>query len=144
MAIWLLNPLIIIVSVLVFMGLLIFLGRFRNGRYLRPIILWLNKIPWLSKQFQRVSQAAIEKQNPELASAMRKLQRVGPNPDQKKLTQAYHSLSQDERRAYQEAIEAQGGMPEAPNRQMRRAQQRQTQGSRPERPSGGAKRGKKR
>ena len=41
---------------------------------------------------------------------MRKLQRVGPNPDQKKLTQAYHSLSQDERRAYQEALEQQGGM----------------------------------
>jgi hypothetical protein len=144
MAIWLLIPLIIIVSVLVFMGLLIFLGRFKNGKYLRPIIMWLNKVPWLSKQFQKVSQAAIEKQNPELASAMRKLQRVGSNPDQKKLTQAYHSLSQEERRAYQEAIEQQGGMPEAPNRQMRRAQQRQTQGNRPSRPAGNTKRGKKR
>jgi hypothetical protein len=143
MAIWLLVPLIIILSVLVFMGLLIFLGRFRNGRYLRPIIVWLNKIPWLSRQFEKVSRAAIEKQNPELASAMRKLERVGPNPDQKKLTQAYHSLSQEERRAYQEAVEAQGGMPEAPNRQLRRAQQRQTQGNRP-RQSGGSKRGKKR
>jgi hypothetical protein len=144
MAIWLLIPLIIILSVLVFMGLLIFLGRFKNGKYLRPIIMWLNKIPWLSKQFQKVSQAAIEKQNPELASAMRKLQRVGPNPDQKKLTQAYHSLSTDERRAYQEAIEQQGGMPEAPNRQMRRAQQRQTQANKPSRPAGNTKRGKKR
>ncbi len=144
MAIWLLIPLIIIVSVLVFMGLLIFLGRFRNGRYLRPIILQLNKIPWLAKQFQKVSQATLEKQNPELASAMRKLQRVGPNPDQKKLAQAYHSLSQDERRAYQEAIEQQGGMPEAPNRQMRRAQERQTQTNRPSRPAGNTKRGKKR
>jgi hypothetical protein len=145
MAIWLLIPLIIIVSVLVVFGLLVFLGRFKNGKYLRPIILWLNKIPWLSKQFQKVSQAAIEKQNPDLASAMRKLQRVGPNPDQKKLTQAYHSLSQEERRAYQEAIEQQGGMPEAPNRQMRRAQQRQTQGNRPpSRPAGNTKRGKKR
>jgi hypothetical protein len=143
-AIWLLIPLIVIVSVLVFMGLLIFLGRFRNGKYLRPLILWLNKIPWLSKQFQKVSQAAIEKQNPELASAMRKLQRVGPNPDQKKLTQAYHSLSQEERRAYQEAIEAQGGMPEAPNRQMRRAQERQAQSNRPPRPAGNSKSRKKR
>jgi hypothetical protein len=144
MAIWLLIPLIVILSVLVFMGLLIFLGRFKNGKYLRPIIMWLNKIPWLSKQFQRVSQAAIEKQNPELASAMRKLQRAGTNPDQKKLTQAYHSLSQEERRAYQEAVEQQGGMPEAPNRQMRRAQQRQTQANKPSRPAGNTKRGKKR
>ena len=145
MAIWLLIPLIIVVSVLVVVGLLIFLGRFKNGKFLRPIIMWLNKIPWVSKQLQKVSQAAIEKQNPELASAMRKLQRVGPNPDQKKLTQAYHSLSQDERRAYQEALEQQGGMPEAPNRQMRRAQQRQSQANRPPRPAGGgSKRGKKR
>jgi hypothetical protein len=144
MAIWLLVPLIIIVSVLVFMGLLIFLGRFKNGKYLRPLIMWLNKIPWLSKQFEKVSRAAIEKQNPELASAMRKLERVGPNPDQKKLTQAYHSLSQDEKRAYQEALEAQGSTPEAPNRQMRRAQQRQTQANRPPRPAGNSKRGKKR
>ena len=142
MATWLFIPLIIVATLALLVGVLIFLGRFRNGRYLRPIILWLNKIPWLSRQFQKVSQAAIEKQNPELASAMRKLQRVGPNPDQKKLTQAYHSLSQEERRAYQEALEAQGGMPEAPNRQMRRAQQRQSQVNRPR--SSGDKRGKKR
>ena len=35
---WLYLPLIIIGVVLVFFGLLVFLGRFRNGALLRPII----------------------------------------------------------------------------------------------------------
>ena len=63
------------------LGLFILLAKFRNGKYLRPIILWLSKIPWMRKQFEKASKAAIERQNPELASAMRKLERVGPNPD---------------------------------------------------------------
>jgi hypothetical protein len=138
---WLFIPLIILAGLLLLVGIVIFLGRFRNGRYLRPVILALNKVPWLSKQLQKASQAAIERQNPELASAMRKIQRAGPNPDTKRLQQAYHSLSTEERRAYQEAIEQQGGMPEPANRQMRRAQQRQTN---PNRPSGGAPRKKRR
>ena len=138
---WLFIPLIILACLLLVVGIVIFLGRFRNGRYLRPVILALNKVPWLSKQLQKASQAAIERQNPELASAMRKIQRAGPNPDTKRLQQAYHSLSTEERRAYQEAIEQQGGMPEPANRQMRRAQQRQTNANRP---SGGAPRKRRR
>ena len=78
---FLLIPLFILLAILVTFGIVVLLARFRNGRYLRPIILWLSKIPWLRKQFEKASRAAIEKQNPELASAMRKLQRVGPNPD---------------------------------------------------------------
>ena len=124
-------PLVIILAVAVLFGIFVFLARFRNGRYLRPIVLWLSKIPWLKKQFEKVSQAAMEKQNPELASAMRKLQRAGPNADTKKLQAAYNSLTPEERRAYQEAADQQGvGTPEAANRQMRRAQQRMAQTNR--------------
>ena len=142
-------PLIIVGSVVLLFGIVVFLGRFRNGKYLRPIIAFLSKIPWLRRQFQKVSHAAIERQNPELASAMRKLQRVGPNADVKRVQQAYQSLSPEERRAYQEAAEQQGVSPEPANRQMRRAQERMAQTNRP-RPSsrggssGGGKRGKKR
>ncbi len=144
-------PLVVIGCVVLLFGIVVFLGRFRNGRYLRPIIAFLSKVPWLRKQFQKVSQAAIERQNPELASAMRKLQRVGPNADVKRVQQAYQSLSPEERRAYQEAADQQGLSPEPANRQMRRAQQRMSQTNRP-RPdrgpgaSGGGtgKRGKKR
>ena len=129
--------------------LFILLARFRNGRYLRPIVVWLSKIPWLRKQFEKASRAAIEKQNPELASAMRKLQRVGPNPDPQRAQAALSTLSAAERRAYLDAVADQGGMPEASNREQRRRQQRlaqggtQPQGSKPK-SSAPPKRGKRR
>ncbi|HEY4349050.1 MAG TPA: hypothetical protein VGM80_15855 [Gaiellaceae bacterium] len=121
-------PLFILAGFLVLFGIMVFLGRFRNGRYLKPIIETLSKIPWLRRQFQKLSQAAIEKSNPELASAMRKIQRVGPNPDEKRAQAAFHSLSPSERRAYQEFAEAQGvGTPEAANRQQRRRLEKMNQ-----------------
>jgi hypothetical protein len=108
--------------------------------------LLMAKVPFLRRQLVKMNQAYIEKQNPELASAMRKIQRVGPTNDPKKLQQAYHSLSPDERRAYQELVDKQGGAPEPANRQMRRAQQKMTQTNRTPPSRGGSsntKRGKK-
>jgi hypothetical protein len=131
-------PIIILGSILVVFGILVVLARFRNGRYLRPIVAWLSKVPWLRKQFQRISEAAIERQNPELASAMRKLQRVGTNPDPQRAQQALAQLSPDERRAYMEAVQQQGGMPEPANREQRRRQQRMEQANRPRGGSGGS------
>ena len=127
---FLLIPLLILLAILVTFGIVILLARFRNGRYLRPIIMWLSKVPWLRKQFQKASQAAIEKQNPDLASAMRKLQRVGPNPDPQRAQQALSQLSAGERRAYMQAIQEQGAMPEPANRQQRRMQQKLQQSTR--------------
>lgn len=121
-------PLFILAGIAVIFGVVVFLGRFRNGRYLRPLILTLSRVPWLRRQFQKVSQAAIERQNPELASAMRKLQRVGPNPNPQQAQQALSQLSATERRAYLEAVGEQGAMPEPANRQQRRLQQRLQQG----------------
>ena len=129
-------PVIIIGAIVVLFGLFVLLARFKNGRYLRPIIAWLSKIPWMKRQFEKVSKAALERQNPELASAMRKLERVGRNPDPQRAQAALGQLTATERRAYMEAIEQQGGMPEPANREMRRRQQRLTQPNRP-RPSGG-------
>jgi hypothetical protein len=143
-------PIIILGSILIVFGILVFLARFRNGRYLRPIVATLSKVPWLKKQFQRISEAAIERQNPELASAMRKLQRVGTNPDPQRAQQALSQLSPTERRAYMEAVQQQGGMPEPANREQRRRQQRLEQANRPRGESGGSggssssKRGKRR
>ena len=142
-------PLLILGGILVFFGIVVVLGRFRGGRYLKPVITTLSKIPWLRRQFQKVSEAAIARQNPELASAMRKLQRVGPNPDPQRAQQALGQLSPTERRAYLEAVEQQGGMPEPANREQRRRQQKLSQGTRPRGGSTGGgsttpKRGKKR
>jgi hypothetical protein len=151
---FILIPLILIGSIVIVFGLIVFLGRFKNGKYLRPIVNLAAKVPWLRKQLLKMNQAVIERQNPELASAMRKIQRVGPTADPKKLQQAYQSLTPDERRAYQEVVDQQGGAPEATNRQMRRAQERMAQSNRSSgsRPTGGnskntgsnSKRGKKR
>jgi len=135
-------PIIILGAILIVFGLFVLLARFRNGKYLRPIIAWLSKIPWMRRQFEKVSKAAIERQNPELASAMRKLERVGRNPDPQKAQAALSQLTPTERRAYMEAIEQQGAMPEPANREQRRRQQRLAQTGRP-RPSGGSQQQKR-
>jgi hypothetical protein len=141
-------PVYILAAVLLLFGVLVLLGRFRKGKYLRPVITTLMKVPLLKRWFQKASTAALERQNPELASAMRKLQRLGPGLDPQKAQAALSQLSATERRAYMEAVEEQGGMPDAPNRQMRRMQQRMQgggqQGGGQPRPSGGGNASRKR
>jgi hypothetical protein len=132
---YLLVPLIILGVVVVLFGLLLLLARIRGGRYLRPIIATLSKIGFMRRWFERMSTAALERQNPELASAMRKLKRAGPNPDPVKAQQALSQLSATERRAYLDAVQEQGTMPEPANRQQRRLQQRMQQGGTTGRPS---------
>jgi hypothetical protein len=138
---YILIPVFIIVGVLLLFGITVFLGRFRGGKYLRPIIATLSKVGFLRRWFQRISQAALERQNPELATALRKMQRAGTNPDPQKAQQALSTLSATERRAYMEAVQEQGAMPEPANRQQRRMQQKLQQGSRP---SGGSAKKKRR
>ena len=140
---YILIPLVVLGGILLLFGLLVVLGRFRKGKYLRPVIATLMKVPLLKRWFQKASTAALERQNPELASAMRKLQRLGPGLDPQKAQAALSQLSAPERRAYMEAVEEQGAMPEASNRQMRRMQQRM-QGGGQARPSGGGNASRKR
>src|SRR5579859_855788 len=121
---YLLVPLIILGALIVLFGSVLVLGRVRGGRYLRPVITTLARVAFLRRWFQRMSTAALERQNPELASAMRKMQRVGTNPDPLKAQQALSQLTANERRAYLDAVQEQGAMPEPANRQQRRMQQR--------------------
>ena len=134
---YILVPLIILAVVLVLFGILLLLARIRGGRYLRPIVTTLAKIPFMRRWFERMSQAALERQNPELANAMRKMKRAGVNPDPQKAQQALSQLSASERRAYMQAVQEQGAMPEPANRQQRRMQQRLQQGTRPSGGGGG-------
>jgi hypothetical protein len=134
-------PLFIIGGVVLVFGIVVVLGRFRGGRYLRPIIATLSKVGFLRRWFQKISTAALERQNPELATALRKMQRAGTNPDPQKAQQALSTLSATERRAYLDAVQEQGAMPEPANRQQRRLQQKLQQGSRP---SGGSAKKKRR
>jgi hypothetical protein len=140
---YLLVPLIILGVLVLLLGTVIVLGRVRGGRYLRPVITTLARIGFVRRLFQKASKAAIERQNPELASALRKMERLGPNPDPQRAQQALSSLSANERRAYLDAVQEQGALPEPANRQQRRLQQRLQQGG--ARPGGGgAKRQSKR
>ena len=111
--------------------MLVLLGRFRGGKYLKPVVATLSKIPFLRRWFQKLSTAAIERQNPELASALRKMQTAGTNPDPLRAQKAMSKLTAQERRAYLDAVQEQGAMPEPANRQQRRMQKRVQQGRGP-------------
>ena len=108
---WLFIPLIIVGVVLVLFLLLVFLGRFRNGALLRPLIASLSRIGFMRRFFTRISTAAIERQNPELASALKKINPVASNPNPQAVQKAMSRLTPNERRAYMEAAQEQGGVP---------------------------------
>ncbi len=130
---WLYVPLIILASVLIVFGLLVFLGRFRNGALLRPIVMQLSKIGFIRRLFQRMSSAAIERQNPELASAIKKINTVAANPNPQAMQKAMSRLTPAERRAYMDAAREQQGEGALDNigRQERRRIERQSRGGRP-------------
>jgi type II secretory pathway component PulF len=117
----LLIPLWIILGLFVLLGVLALLGRIQNGRYLRPVINLIAKVPLFKRWLEKASTAAIERSNPELASAMKKMQRAGALRDPQKAQVALSNLTPQERRAVIEMQDEQGGLePEATNRQMRR------------------------
>jgi hypothetical protein len=116
----LLIPVWILLFLVVLLGVFALLGRIQNGRYLRPVINQIVKVPLFRRWLQKASTAALERSNPELASAMRKMQRSGALRDPQRAQQALSSLSAQERRALLDMQEQQGIEPEATNRQMRR------------------------
>jgi hypothetical protein len=116
----LLIPLWILLGLFALLGVFAVLGRIQNGRYLRPVINLIAKVPLFRRWLQKASTAALERSNPELASAMRKMQRSGALRDPQRAQQALSSLSAQERRALLDMQEQQGIEPEATNRQMRR------------------------
>jgi hypothetical protein len=118
----LLIPVWILLGLVLLLGVLALLGRIQNGRFLRPIIGLISKVPIMRKWLQKASNAALERSNPELASAMKKMQRTGALRDPNKAQAAMSQLTRDERRALLDMQDQQGlGVaPEATNRQMRR------------------------
>ena len=128
---WLYLPIIVIGALLLLFLLLVLLGRFRNGALLKPVIATLSKIGFMRRFFTRVSTAAIERQNPELASALKKINTVASNPNPQAVQKAMSRLTPAERRAYMEAAQEQGEVQETANRQMRRRLQQQQRGGRP-------------
>ena len=123
----LLIPLWIILGLLAIIAVLGILGRIQNGRYLRPLFGLLTKVPLFRRWLEKGSRAMIERQNPELASAMRKLEPHAKHlHDPQQAQKAMSRLTREERAALLEMQEQQGSVPEeATNRQMRRRLEKQ-------------------
>src|SRR5437868_15529537 len=134
---WLWVPLIILSVILLLFLLILLLGRIRNGALLRPVVMRLARIGFMQRFFTRVSTAAMERQNPELASAIKKINTVAGNPNPQAIQKAMSRLTPAERRAYLEAAQEQGGVPDTANRKMRRQAERMQQQARGGRPGGG-------
>jgi hypothetical protein len=113
-------PVFILVGLLILLVGLNLLARVQGGRYVRPIGMALMKVPFLKNWLQRASRANLERQNPELASAMAKLERSGVQNDPQRAQAALSRLSASERRAWLEAAGEEGAIPEPMNRQQRR------------------------
>ncbi len=126
-----LTPLFVLAGLLLVLGLLVGLGRFRGGRYLRPIIAFLSKVPLIRKLIEKASQAAIARYNPELGSAMEKLKRAGADRDPLQAQKALSTLTAEERKAWMEAAGQQGAFEQPRNRAERRAMERMQKGRMP-------------
>jgi hypothetical protein len=123
----LLIPLWILLGLVAILGVLALLGRIQGGRYLKPLFALMSRVPFLKRQLEKASKAAIERTNPELASAMRKLEPHAKQlHDPQQAQKAMSRLTREERAALLEMQEQQGGPElETMNRQMRRRLEKQ-------------------
>lgn len=123
-------PLYILAFLALLVGVFALLGRVAGGKYLRPVVQTLMRVPLLKKLLTKASQAALERQNPDLASAMKKMQRFGNVTDAQKAQSALGRLTPQERRAWMDAVEQQAPVQENMNRQQRRRLERMQRESR--------------
>ena len=125
-ALWIiLLPLWILLGFALFLGIIALLSRIAGGKYVRPLMQFILKVPLLGRGMKKASQAALERQNPELASAIKKLERYGATRDPQRAQAAMSNMTAAERRAYLDAAGEQGdALPEQMNRQMRRQLER--------------------
>ena len=120
----LLIPIYILAGLLLLLIALNLLARVKGGKYVRPLAMGLMKVPFLKRWLQKASKANLERKNPELASAIAKLERSGVQRDPQRAQVALSRLSAAERRAYLDAAGDEGAIPEPMNRQQRRQAQK--------------------
>jgi len=113
-------PFIVLGVMLLLLGTLAVLGRVQNGRFLRPLVVQLSRIGFMRRWFQRMSVSALERSNPELASAVKKMQQFGDPTTPEQVQRAMRVLTPQERRAYMEAAGQEAPNIELTNRQQRR------------------------
>src|SRR6476620_7993725 len=123
----LLIPLWILLGLVVVLGILGLLGRYKGGKYLKPLFGLMAKVPFLKRQMEKASKAAMERTNPVPASALRKLEPHAKQlHDPQQAQKVMSRLTRQERAALLEMQEQQGGPElESMNRQMRRRLEKQ-------------------
>src|SRR5690349_10440803 len=120
-----LTPLWVLLGLLLVIAAFVLLARISGGKYVRPIVGAIAKVPLFRKWMTKASEAALERQNPDLASAVKKLQRFGNLTDPRQAQKAMSSLTPAERRAYLAATgEQQEAQPQPLNREQRRRLER--------------------
>lgn len=125
---WFLTPVWVLLFLVLLLGVFAILSRIRGGRYVRPIVAGMMKIPLLGRGLRRLSESALERSNPMLASAVKKLERAGAMRDPQRMQKALSLLTAAERRAWMEAADQQqqqSSGSEVSNRQIRRQLERQ-------------------
>ena len=125
MPFWAWIPLFVLLFLAVLLGVFVLLGRIKGGKYLRPIMQFLMKVPLLGKGLRKMSEAALERSDPELASAVKKLERMGAMNDPQRAQQAMSSLTAAERQAVMDATMQHEQAPVPMNRQQRRKLEQQ-------------------
>jgi hypothetical protein len=118
-------PVFILGGLALLLGIVALLARIKGGRYLRPIMQFLMKVPLVGRGMKKMSEAALERADPELASAVKKLERLGANRDPQRAQQALSQLSAAERKAVMEATLQHEEAPVPMNRAQRRKLEQQ-------------------
>jgi hypothetical protein len=114
-------PFVILGVLLLLTAAVAILGRVRGGKYLRPVVVQLSKIGFMRRWFQRMSISQLERSNPELASAVKKMQAFGEPTTPDQVQRALRVLTPQERKAYLEAAGQESSADVEPtNRQQRR------------------------
>lgn len=122
-----LYPIIILGAILVLLGTFAILGRVQGGKYLRPLITWLAKVPFIGRGLKKLSMSQLERENPELARAVKKIEAFGTPKTPEQAQRALGLLTPQERRAYLAAVGDQAEAPEPTNRAQRRLMEKGVQ-----------------
>ncbi len=140
-----LYPFVVLGVLLLIFGVVATLARVKGGKYLRPVVTALAKVPFVRRLMTKASSAALERQNPELASALKKLEKVGATRDPLQAQRALSRLTPAERDAYFEAVGETGQLQQAAsNRTERRRLEKMQQPAKKRPASSGSSRKRKR
>jgi hypothetical protein len=132
-----LYPIVVLVVLILLFGTVALLARIKGGKYLRPVVTVIAKVPLFRKLMTKASAAALERQNPDLASALKKLEKVGNTRDPLQAQRALSRLTPAEREAYFGAIGETGQLEQAAtNRTERRRLEKMQQPAAKKRPGG--------